>query len=84
VLLAGVEGNIVRHNIIAGNPPVQISDSFQTTNGVDIRNLATPGANTVEDNFCLTALNAPCPAIGRRDREEHKDKEDDQPRKNDP
>jgi hypothetical protein len=84
VLLAGVEGNIVRHNIIAGNPPVQISDSFQTTNGVDIRNLATPGANTFEDNFCLTALNAPCPAIGRRDGDEHKDNKGDQPRKNDP
>jgi parallel beta-helix repeat protein len=81
VLVAGVEGNVIRHNKIAGNPPVQISVTFPTADGVDIRNQATAGANTFKDNFCLTAVNAPCPAIGGReedgDHEGDRDNEQD-------
>jgi parallel beta-helix repeat protein len=66
VLVPGVEGNVIRHNLVAGNPPVQISVTFPAADGVDIRNQSTPGTNTIDDNFCLTSVNAPCPAIGRR------------------
>lgn len=62
-LVAGVEGNFIRRNVVAGNPPLQVSLSFPATTGVDIRNMAAPGANTFEDNFCLTAVNAACPAV---------------------
>jgi hypothetical protein len=60
-------GNIIRRNIIAGNPPVQVSSEFGVAIGADIQDLSTPGANTFEDNSCLTyagsAQPAPCPSI---------------------
>lgn len=49
-------GNVIRRNIIAGNPPVQVSLTFGAGIGADIRDLSTPGANTFEDNRCLTYL----------------------------
>jgi parallel beta-helix repeat protein len=63
LLVAGAEGNFIRRNIVAGNPAIQVSVDNPTTTGVDIRNLAAPGTNTFEDNFCLTAVNAACPAV---------------------
>jgi hypothetical protein len=67
-------GNIIRRNIIAGNPPVQVSSEFGVTIGADIQDLSTPGANTFEDNRCLTysgsALPAPCPSISKPDNDE--------------
>jgi parallel beta-helix repeat protein len=56
VLVAGVEGNIIRRNVVAGNPPVQVSVSFPTDAGVDIKNLAAPDANTLRNNLCLTSV----------------------------
>jgi parallel beta-helix repeat protein len=82
ILVPGVEGNIVRHNTVLGNPPVQLSVTFPQPDAVDIRNTATPGANTIEDNVCLTAINAACPAIGPRgDKDERKKRDDDKDRK---
>lgn len=60
-LTPATSGNVVRGNIVAGNPPIQVSNSFLTFTGVDIRNLSPAGANTFEDNLCATSLNAPCP-----------------------
>lgn len=60
VLVAGAEGNIVSDNLVVGNPPVQVAVSNPDSTGIDIRNLATPGSNTVEGNVCLTAVNALC------------------------
>jgi parallel beta-helix repeat protein len=81
ILVPGVEGNIVRHNTVLGNPPVQFSVTFPQADAVDIRNTATAGANTIEDNVCLTAINADCPTIGRRGEgegeKEHREKRDD-------
>ena len=58
---AGV-GNVVRRNIIAGNPPVQLG----ATGGVDIRH-NPPAAMTFEDNLCVTyqgtAVPPPCPYV---------------------
>jgi parallel beta-helix repeat protein len=62
-LFAGVEGNFISHNVVTGNAPVQVLVNNPTTSGVDIRNNATPGANTFEDNVGLTAINAACPAV---------------------
>lgn len=58
----GVRGNVIRRNLIVGNPPVQVDLDHTSTIGVDIRNLADAGANTFQANVCLTSVNAPCPA----------------------
>ena len=61
--------NIVSHNIIAGNPPGQVRKTFTASNqaGFDIQDNSSAGANTFEDNFCLTyegnAATAPCPNL---------------------
>jgi parallel beta-helix repeat protein len=62
-LVAGVQGNFIRRNIIAGNAPVQISVTDPNAAGVDILNLAPLDANTIIDNVCLTAVGAACPAV---------------------
>jgi len=57
-----VVGNLVTENVVVGNPPIQVSNSFP--GGADIRNLSPAAANTFERNFCLTYLGAgptPCP-----------------------
>src|SRR6516162_2287464 len=84
ILVPGVEGNIIRHNIVAGNPPVQLSVTFPADDGVDIKNQATPGTNTIDDNFCLTSVNAACPAVGRRGDKDEKEKEKDKDKNKDP
>jgi parallel beta-helix repeat protein len=38
-LVAGVQGNFIRRNIIAGNAPVQVNASDPNAGGVDILNL---------------------------------------------
>lgn len=62
-LVAGVQGNVILRNLVVGNPPIQVSVNNPGTTGVDIRDLATPGSNIIEDNVCLTAVNAVCPAV---------------------
>jgi parallel beta-helix repeat protein len=66
IIAAGAEGNVIRRNTVVANPPVQISLTFPTANGVDIRNGATTGTNTIDDNLCLTAVNAACPDVDKR------------------
>lgn len=63
-LAAGVQGNIFRGNLVTGNPAVQVSVDNPSSGGVDIKNLASPGANAFEGNICLTSVNAPCPSVG--------------------
>ena len=67
------QGNVIRGNLIVGNPPVQISVQDPTAGGVDIRNESSAGANTFEDNRCLTYTGAgpsPCPNLGNPQNEE--------------
>src|SRR6202022_222695 len=74
-----VIGNTIRRNIIAGNPPVQVSKDFGASIGADIQNLSTPGANTFEDNRCLTYAGAgpsPCLNVGKPQNDEDAEKED--------
>ena len=61
-MTAGVRGNVIRRNLIVGNPPVQLDLDHTSTSGLDIKNLADDGANTFRGNICLTGVNAPCPA----------------------
>lgn len=61
-LTATVQGNVIRRNVIIGNPPVQMELDHTANNGFDIKNLAPPGLNSFTGNVCLTAMNAPCPA----------------------
>jgi hypothetical protein len=61
-LAAGTEGNVIRRNIVTGNPAVQVAVAIPA-DGVDIRNMSN--ANIFENNVCLTGVNAPCPALGR-------------------
>jgi len=64
VLNVDSQGNVIRRNLFIGNPPVQVSVDSPSTIGWDIKNEAAPGANTFRGNICLTAVNAPCPAVG--------------------
>jgi len=62
-------GNLIRHNLIAGNPPVQVAATAGTPVGVDIRDASAPGANTFTENHCITYEGAstprPCPNFPR-------------------
>jgi parallel beta-helix repeat protein len=62
-LAPGVKGNFFRGNLVIGNPPVQVSLDNATSSGVDVKNLADPGANVFEGNVCATSVNAPCPSV---------------------
>lgn len=73
-------GNVIRRNLIAGNPPVQVSMEFGDTIGADIQDLSAPGTNTFEDNRCLTYAGAvkpsPCPNISKLDEDEDREERD--------
>lgn len=63
----GNAGNVIRRNIVMGNPPAQVSTEFSASIGADIQDMSTQGSNTFEGNRCLTyagaAVPAPCPKI---------------------
>ena len=63
-LASGVKGNIFRANLVIGNPAVQVSLDNAASSGVDVKNLADPGANAFEANVCMTSINGPCPSVG--------------------
>ena len=54
-------GNLIRRNLIAGNPPVQVSVTAGSPVGVDILDRSAPGANRFVDNHCIT-YDGPSPA----------------------
>ena len=58
----GAVNNVIRNNIVVGNPALQSSNTRPTVQAVDILNLGTDGRTTFERNVCVTAVNAPCPA----------------------
>jgi parallel beta-helix repeat protein len=70
---SGDAGNVVRRNVIAGNPPAQVSTTFGVAIGADIQDMSSPGSNVFEDNRCLTYAGAgasPCPSVGKPGDEE--------------
>ncbi len=62
---AGARETLVRKNTVIGNPAIQVGSTRPGVRAVDILNLAPAGETTFERNVCLTAVNAPCPAIPR-------------------
>jgi parallel beta-helix repeat protein len=72
VMTSTAQGNIIRRNLVVGNPPIQIDLDHSSAKGVDIKNQAPSGANTFQGNRCLTAVNAPCPAVKRQPEEKEK------------
>ena len=70
---ATATGNTIRRNIIAGNPPSQISRDYGTSIGADIRDESTaPGSgdrNTFQENWCVTYSvpgPGPCPSLSNQ------------------
>jgi parallel beta-helix repeat protein len=62
---AAARDNVVRDNIIVGNPGIQTANTRPAAQAVDILNLAPAGQTTFERNVCVTSVNAPCPAVAR-------------------
>jgi len=77
---ASSAGNVFHRNVILGNPPVQVSNDFGKAIGADIQDFAPPGANTFDDNRCLTYAGsmqpAPCPNISTPDNDEDRQERD--------
>jgi parallel beta-helix repeat protein len=63
ILFPASTNNVVRGNVVVGNPPIQLSVSLPGISGVDIRNLSAPGTSNFDRNVCVTAVNAPCPDL---------------------
>jgi nitrous oxidase accessory protein NosD len=64
-ITATAVNNLIRRNVIAGNPPVQVDPTPVPAVGVDVRDFSPAGANTFEENLCITYEGAtvppPCP-----------------------
>ena len=76
---SGNTGNKIRRNIIVGNPPAQVSETFGASIGADIQDMSVPGSNTFVDNRCLTYVGAgpsPCPNVGKPLSDQDQDNED--------
>jgi hypothetical protein len=75
-----VIGNVIRRNIIAGNPPAEAIREFGVAIGADIQDLSAPGTNTFEHNRCLTYVGSlqpsPCPSISKPDDDEDRQERD--------
>jgi hypothetical protein len=60
-------GNLIRKNVIVGNPPMEVSAANPAIVGADIRDFSVPGSNTFEENLCITYTGGhtppPCPSI---------------------
>ena len=65
-------GNLIRLNVIAGNPPSQFSKDYGAAIGADVKDEATTNGarNTFDRNWCVTYLGpgpAPCTNLPRLD-----------------
>jgi parallel beta helix pectate lyase-like protein len=49
-------GNLIRKNVIVGNPPLEVSAANPGIDpvGADIRDFSAAGSNTFRDNLCIT------------------------------
>ena len=62
-IAAAVGKNVVRQNTVVGNPPIQVATTSPAARALDIVNLAPVTQTEFDRNRCITALNAPCPAV---------------------
>ena len=62
-IAAAVGKNLVRDNTVVGNPPIQVANTRPDARALDIVNLAPATQTEFDRNRCITALNAPCPAV---------------------
>jgi parallel beta-helix repeat protein len=70
LIQANAVDNVIRRNVIAGNPPAQVSRTFGAAIGFDVKDESSaPGTgdrNTFERNWCVTYSGpgpAPCPSF---------------------
>lgn len=66
IFITSPKRNVFRRNIIAGNPPVQVLQTFGKVIGADIQDRSPAGTNTFEGNYCLTYAGpgpSPCPKL---------------------
>lgn len=69
---ANASDNLIRLNVIAGNPPSQFSKDYGAAIGADVKDEATTNGarNTFDRNWCVTYLGpgpAPCTNLPRLD-----------------
>jgi len=64
-IVATAVRNVFRGNVIAGNPPILDANNAldNAPSGFDILDLSPAGANTFENNTCVTSMNAPCGSL---------------------
>ena len=67
---AGARDNVLRDNVVVGNPGIQTANTRPTVQAVDILNLAPADQTKFERNVCVTSVNAPCPATASRPRQQ--------------
>lgn len=75
ILIASPRRNVIRRNIVVGNPAVQVSKDYGTAIGADIQDLSPAGTNSFEGNYCLTYVGrgaTPCPKDLRDEGEEQR------------
>ena len=65
-IAAGAVDNVVRENVVVGNPGIQSANTNPGSRALDIVNLAPAAQTKFERNVCVTSLNAPCPATTPR------------------
>ena len=66
LVAAGTRETIVRENVVLGNPGIQVGNLRPDAQSVDILNLSPSGQTQFGRNTCITAVNAPCPAVPPR------------------
>jgi hypothetical protein len=59
----GAAGNLIRENVIVGNPPIQVAATSGPSVGADIRDFSPAGANTYDDNLCVTSTQVSGPPL---------------------
>ena len=69
-IAAGARDNVIRDNVVVGNPGIQTANTRPTVQAVDILNLAPADQTKFERNVCVTSVNAPCPATARPPRQQ--------------
>jgi parallel beta-helix repeat protein len=65
-IAAGAVDNVVRENVVVGNPAIQSAATRPESRAVDILNLAPASQTRFERNVCVTSVNAPCPVVNPR------------------